>query len=84
MSNKNPNVTNTIAEDAFNDIKDVVFSTTDQLISLAEKHKVPILTMLDFYCSFYTFIVDSVKQKQEESQQEDSKEEDNADASDKD
>lgn len=84
MSDKNPNVTNTIAEDAFNDIKDVVFSTTDQLISLAEKHKVPILTMLDFYCSFYTFIVDSVRQKQEEDQQEENKEEDNTNASDED
>lgn len=74
MSKKNtndqPKVTETIPKELYNDIRDLSENVADELIDIAVKHKASIFSVFDFYVSFFTFIVDSVKKRYKDKKEE--------------
>lgn len=74
MSKKNtndqPKVTETIPKELYNDICDLSEKVADELIDIAVKHKASIFSVFDFYVSFFTFLVDSVKKRYKDKEEE--------------
>lgn len=66
-NNDQPKVTETISKELYDDISDLSENVADALIDIAVKHHARIFSVFDFYVSFFTFIVDSVKQRYKES-----------------
>lgn len=69
-NNDQPKITETISKELYDDISDLSEKVADALIDIAVKHSAPILSVFDFYVSFFTFLVDSVKQRYEDKKEE--------------